>query len=123
MNTEKRVGAGERDQHSPASSRNGQHSRAPERRQECNWDEGQRHGRRRGQEVFRPQALRAKLVAARGMQTCPWSALQLLPVKAETETLFPAYSRPLDKVGVRAPTLHTCVVQPPWIKITRVYAV
>lgn len=44
MNRKKKVGAGKRDQHSPASSRNGQHSRAPERRQECNWDEGQRHG-------------------------------------------------------------------------------
>lgn len=44
MNRKKKVGAGKRDQHSPASSRNGQHSRAPQRRQECNWDEGQRHG-------------------------------------------------------------------------------
>ena len=122
MNRKKRVGAGERDQHSPASSRNGQHSRAPERRQECR-DKGQRHGRRRGQEVFRPRALGAELGAARGMQTCPWSALQLLPVKAETETLFPAYIRPLDNAGVRAPTLHACVVQPPWIQITRVHAV
>lgn len=56
----KEVGAGERDQHSPALSRDGQHSRAPERRQGCNWDEAQRHGRSSGQEALRPQALGAE---------------------------------------------------------------